>query len=220
MRLKLLIYTVIVLAEIACGYAGFWQGVYLLKPLIMLSLLFWTFGYRTSHSLLWIGMWFGLGGDVFLMIRGKDLFIAGLSSFLVMQIFYISAFLQTITRLKKTQFNPVRWWYIVPFILYAAAFLAVLHPTLTQNPATAGLWIPVVAYAVCLCSMGAAAALRKGSVSRMSYRWVIMGAVLFIISDSSIAGNKFLQPFEASSLIIMTTYAAAQWLIVWGMLKE
>lgn len=220
MRLKLLIYTAIVVAEIGCGYAGLWQGVYLLKPLIMLSLLFWTFGYRTSHSLLWIGMWFGLGGDVFLMIRGKDLFVAGLGSFLVMQIFYILAFRQTIIRSTKTQSNPVRWWYIVPFILYAVAFLAVLHPTLTQNPATGGLWIPVVAYAVCLCSMGAAAALRKGSVSLLSYGWVVMGAVLFIVSDSGIAVNKFIQPFEASSVFIMTTYAAAQWLIVWGILKE
>lgn len=49
MRLKLLIYTAIVVAEIACGYAGIWQGVYLFKPLIMLSLLFWTRDYLKTY---------------------------------------------------------------------------------------------------------------------------------------------------------------------------
>lgn len=215
MRLKLFIYTVIVVAEIASGYGGFWQGVYLFKPLIMLSLLFWTFEYRTSYPLLWIGMWFGLGGDVFLMIRGKDLFVAGLGSFLVMQIFYILAFLKTIPLSKKKQ-----WWYTIPFALYAVAFLAVLYTPLTQNSTTRGLWLPVVAYSICLCSMGAVAAFRKGAVSSVSYAWVVVGAILFIASDSGIAVNKFLQPFEASTLFVMTTYAAAQWLIVWGMVKE
>lgn len=215
MRLKLLIYTAIVLAEIACGYAGFWQGVYFFKPLIMLSLLFWTHDYLKTYRWLWIGMWFGLGGDIFLMIRGKDLFVAGLGSFLVMQILYILTFLKTVKLSKKNQ-----WWYTIPFALYAVAFLCVLHSPLTQNPSTKGLWIPVVAYALCLCSMGAAAALRKDAVSSTSYGWVVLGAILFIASDSGIAINKFLQPFEASALFVMTTYAAAQWLIVWGTVKE
>ncbi|WP_428663909.1 lysoplasmalogenase [Runella sp.] len=220
MRLKLLIYSVIVVAEIACGYAGVWVGVYVLKPLIMLSLLFWAREYRKSYPLLWIGMWFGLGGDVFLMIREKDLFVAGLGSFLVMQIFYILAFRNTFTTEGKTQLRPVWWWLTLPFAMYAMAFLMMLHQPLTQNPATQGLWIPVVAYGICLCTMGAAAALRRGSVNTISYSWVLAGAVLFIASDSGIAINKFLQPFESSSLFIMTTYAAAQWLIVWGMVKK
>jgi uncharacterized membrane protein YhhN len=49
---------------------------------------------------------------------------------------------------------------------------------------------------------------------------VLVGAVLFILSDSTIALNKFLQHFEAASLLVMTTYAAAQWLIVWGIAKK
>jgi hypothetical protein len=68
--------------------------------------------------------------------------------------------------------------------------------------------------------MGVAAAFRKGSVSYNSYSWVLAGAVLFILSDSTIALNKFLQHFEASSLLVMTTYGAAQWLIVWGISKR
>jgi len=220
MRLKLLIYTAIVIAEIACGYAGFWQGVYLFKPLIMLSLLFWTSKYRILYPWLWIGMWFGLGGDVFLMIRGKDLFVAGLGSFLVMQIFYIIAFSKTFTPTGKAELRSTWWWLTLPFALYALAFLVILHPPLTQSVDKQGLWIPVVAYSICLCSMGAMAALRKGSVNSASYAWVLVGAILFIASDSGIAVNKFLHRFEGSTLFVMTTYSAAQWLIVWGMIKK
>lgn len=220
MRLKLLIFLVIVVAEIASGYAGFWQGVYLFKPLIMLSLLFWTFEYRASYPWLWIGMWFGLGGDVFLMIRGKDLFVAGLGSFLVMQIFYILAFSKTLTPTGKAQLRSTWWWLTLPFALYALVFLVILHPPLTQSADKQGLWIPVVAYSICLCTMGAAAVLRKGSVNSASYAWVLVGAVLFIASDSGIAVNKFLHRFEGSTLFVMTTYSAAQWLIVWGIIKK
>jgi uncharacterized membrane protein YhhN len=220
MRSKLLIYTVFVVAEIACGYAGIWQGVYLLKPLIMLSLLFWTRDYLKTYPWLWIGMWFGLGGDVFLMIRGKDLFVAGLGSFLVMQICYIVAFSKTLTSAGKAQLRISWWKSALPFAIYGASFLAILHDAIRQNTKTQGLWIPVVAYSICLCSMGVAAAFRKGSASYGSYTWVLAGAILFILSDSTIALNKFVQHFEAASLLVMTTYGAAQWLIVWGMIRD
>lgn len=220
MRSKLLIYLIIVIAEIACGYSGIWQGVYLLKPLIMLSLLYWTRDYLKTYPWLWIGMWFGLGGDVFLMIRGKDLFVAGLGSFLVMQICYMVAFSKTLTANGKAFLSNSWWRLALPFAVYGLSFLAILYQPIANNPATKGLLIPVIAYSICLCSMGVGAAFRKSSVNDVSYLWVVAGAVLFILSDSTIALNKFLQPFEAASLLIMTTYAAAQWLIIWGMTKK
>lgn len=214
MLFKLLIFSAIVIAEIACGYAGIWQGVYVLKPLIMLSLLFWSRQYLKTYPWLWVGMWFGLGGDIFLMIRGKDLFVAGLGSFLVMQICYIIAFSKTFSK----NLTQIRWRLALPFAIYGLIFLALLYQPITSNHKNQGLWIPVVAYATCLCSMGIAAAFRKNLVSIGSYTWVLIGAVLFILSDSTIAINKFLVNFQAASLLIMTTYAAAQWLIVWGII--
>ena len=77
MNIKLFIYMAIVVAEIICGYVGFREGVYVLKPLIMLSLIYWHLDYLKTHPLLWIGMWFGLGGDVFLMFSGTNMFMAG-----------------------------------------------------------------------------------------------------------------------------------------------
>jgi len=220
MRLKLLIFSAIVIAEITCGYVGLWQGTYLLKPLIMLSLLFWTRSYFKIYPWLWVGMWFGLGGDNFLMIREKDLFVAGLGSFLVMQICYIVAFSKTLTANGLKTLRAIGWRLALPFALYGFGFLYVLHQPLTTNASTQGLWIPVIAYSICLFSMGIAAAFRKDSAPAVSYTWVLAGAVLFILSDSAIAIRKFLISFDAASLLIMTTYAAAQWLIVWGMVQK
>ncbi|MFN4145297.1 MAG: lysoplasmalogenase [Runella sp.] len=214
-KLRLAFYSTIVLVEIACVYGQFWIGVYLLKPLIVLSLLYWTSPFRKQHLWLWVGLWFGCGGDVLLMIRERDLFVAGLGSFLVMQLCYIVAFWQTLSAEAKRNLKHKGWKYALPFAMYGLVFLTISHdPINKQSPS---LWPPVVGYAVCLCSMGIAAAFRFNTTEARSYQWVLWGAVLFILSDSLIALNKFWQPFEASTLLIMTTYAAAQWLIVWGM---
>lgn len=65
--------------------------------------------------------------------------------------------------------------------------------------------------------MGILAFLRSRS-SRIDQ--VAIGAVLFILSDSAIAVDKFLQPIPAATWIIMTTYAAAQYLIVTGVVEQ
>ena len=48
---------------------------------------------------------------------------------------------------------------------------------------------------------------------------MMIGAVLFIISDSVLAINKFYKPFEGAGIVIMLTYAFAQLLIVAGIIK-
>jgi uncharacterized membrane protein YhhN len=48
---------------------------------------------------------------------------------------------------------------------------------------------------------------------------MMMGALLFVASDSVLAVNKFYQPFEAAGIIIMLTYGLAQLLIVKGTIK-
>jgi uncharacterized membrane protein YhhN len=47
-------------------------------------------------------------------------------------------------------------------------------------------------------------------------KWMMLGALLFVISDSILAINKFYQPFEAAGVLIMLTYGLAQFFIVEG----
>ena len=57
---------------------------------------------------------------------------------------------------------------------------------------------------------------RKGAITEKSFNWVLWGAILFILSDSLIALNKFTVDIPLSKTWIMATYMGAQYLIVMG----
>ena len=46
------------------------------------------------------------------------------------------------------------------------------------------------------------------------------GAVLFIISDSILALNRFREPFAVARVLNLSTYFAAQWLIAFSISKK
>ena len=70
-----------------------------------------------------------------------------------------------------------------------------------------------------ILSMATAAFLRQGRVSKLSYRLVFFGAIMFMVSDSILALNKFYQPLPYSNIWIMFTYAIAQYVIIIGIFK-
>ncbi|KAB7730320.1 lysoplasmalogenase [Rudanella paleaurantiibacter] len=194
---------------------------YVCKPLIMLSLMTWVV-FKRAHwqesgpvRWLFVGMVFALLGDVFLMIREIDLFVVGLGSFLLMQLAYIAAFWGQLSevgvRLSAGRF-ALR---AIPFGLYSAGFLLYLYKPLE----TTGLLGPVVGYIVCIALMGIMAAMRREAVTEANHKQVVAGAVLFMVSDSAIALNKFAFPLPAAHLIVMSTYAVAQYLIVTGVVE-
>jgi uncharacterized membrane protein YhhN len=51
-------------------------------------------------------------------------------------------------------------------------------------------------------------------------RYFVAGAVLFVLSDSLLAINKFYQPLAFAGTLIMLTYCAAQYFIVMGFIKR
>ncbi|TAE32919.1 MAG: lysoplasmalogenase [Cytophagales bacterium] len=224
-RVFLLAFCLITILEITGDMLGNRYVHYLFKPLIMGLLLGWVWQQRTAwrgnRIMRWLvaGMVFALLGDVFLMIREVDLFGPGLASFLLMQVCYIAAFARQIW-FSGRGFNRgqlLLWTF--GLLVYASFFLSYLYTPFHQTPGTNGLWIPVVVYVVFLSSMAIMASLRRGAVKRASYQWVLLGAILFVISDSVIALARFAYPFSGASLVIMATYAAAQYLIVVGVVR-
>jgi len=138
-----------------------------------------------------------------------DMFIAGLASFLVAHIFYIIAYQKTGAATGK-----IRPFELVAFALYGIALMWILHPGL------GGMLIPVMAYAFVLLTMGVWAHKRRGATAITSFRFVSAGVILFVISDSLIAVNKFAIEVPGERLLVMSTYIAAQFLIVQGLLKH
>ncbi len=184
---------------------------YVSKPLLMISLFFFYFkivkqNIGTSDKIMLVSLIFSCLGDTFLMFQGKNpqFFLLGLGSFLVAQVAYSGIFKPSGTTNYNKRF---------PFIIYGFLFVLIL-----TNKIPKGFMIPISAYAPAIMWMGITAAERQTNIK--SYSFVLIGAILFIISDSLIAINKFAFSIPLSDLWVMSTYIAAQYLIVQGVLLE
>lgn len=182
---------------------------YVSKPLLMISLFFFYFqkvrqNMNASDKTMLVSLFFSCLGDTFLMFQSKNpqFFLLGLGSFLIAQLSYSGVF----KPLGITNYNK-RY----PFIIYGFVFIAFLLDRIPK-----GFMMPIVVYATAITWMGITAAERL--TSQKSYRFVLIGAILFIISDSLIAINKFAFSIPISGLWVMATYIAAQYLIVEGVL--
>jgi uncharacterized membrane protein YhhN len=138
-------------------------------------------------------------------------FILGLGCFLIAHIMYLTVFLSTAGE-NTIKGNGIL--LVIPVFLYLAILMIYLYPHLGE------MRLPVIIYAIVILSMLAAAINRKAKVSKISFYLVLAGAVLFVISDSAIAVNKFGNQFEYSDIIIMSTYILAQYLILKGYLAQ
>lgn len=194
----------------------------LCKPAIMitLGLHYWITERNQDQPLsksVVLAIIFSCAGDTLLMLQGKDenFFMFGLAAFLVAHIFYILAYRQhqssdTSNELQGLQ--KIR--YAFPILLSGTGLVVILYSRL------GGMKIPVLIYAIVLTGMVLAALFRFGKTNASSFALVFGGAILFMISDSLIAINKFLEPLPMAGIWIMVTYLFAQYLIVTGLLKH
>lgn len=75
-------------------------------------------------------------------------------------------------------------------------------------------------YALVITIMALQALFRFGYTTNKSFALVFIGAILFMISDSLLAINKFLMPIQFASFYIISTYMVAQYLIVEGVIAH
>ena len=188
---------------------------YFSKPLIVISILIFFYSQsqileKPIKTIMLLALVFSLIGDVALLFDAVNplYFIIGLASFLLAQIMYVIVFLKQ-RALKK---SPIA--FIGLMIIYAAFLFYMV------NDGLGDLLIPVIVYMIVILSMSTSAFLRKKQLNTKSYNWVFIGALLFMLSDSILALNKFYQPLSLSSIFIMSTYALAQYCIVIGILKH
>ena len=165
------------------------------------------------HRMILSALVFSWLGDITLQLQERNdlFFMIGLSCFLLAQVMYLIAFF-SIKGENVLFFKKV--YLIVPVILYGAILIYILYDGLGE------MKIPVIIYAAVILTMLTSAMNREKKVNKQSYILVLVGAILFVLSDSMIAINKFGYPFILSRVAIMTTYITAQYLIVVGCLKQ
>lgn len=218
-----LFYFCVLAAEIFAEITDDTEMIWISKPLLMplLLVLFLTNGEKNQPKEKWFfaaALAFSLIGDVFLIFRRDELFVFGLASFLLAHLAYILSFSERIREADVALMNKLL--SAIPFLLFVISFLWFLRPYILGNEQTASLFTPVVVYASVISLMGYAALLRKNSVSKPGFWMVFGGALLFILSDSCIAWNKFVSPLPHGGLIIMGSYGLAQYLMTYGTLKS
>ena len=134
-------------------------------------------------------------------------FLYGLATFLVAHLFYIAAF---------TKAEPRRRWVrLVPVAIWAALAL----PPLSRG--AGDLRVPVILYGLAIFVMiwRAAAALGSGP-GRHAGAMGLAGAILFGVSDTLLAYNRFVSSVPASDVLILGTYWGAQTLIAMSFIRS
>lgn len=189
-----------------------------LKPALVGSLLVWIgffavrYGFTAFTKWMITGLVFCLAGDVLLMFQEMDdvWFTSGLGAFLFGHIAYCVAFTRTHRRDHEVALLKQQGWLLVLVAGYAVYFFSKISPSLGSMLA------PVMLYTVVISVMALLALNRYGKVCNRSFWPIAVGAAFFVLSDSVLAWNKFVDSMEFSHLYIMATYGVAQYLIALG----
>lgn len=196
--------------HIRAEYRGPRNQVYLFKPLTTILILLIAVqasepGLAFYKYAITAGLVCSLAGDIFLMLP-SDQFIPGLASFLIGHLFYIAAFT------SGTGFG-FSLWLLGPFVVFGIVMFRVLSPYLGK------MRMPVIAYMAVILVMAWQAWERLGQTGQIAALSASIGAVLFVISDSALALDRFRGPFKSARFVTLSTYYAAQWLIALSVTK-
>lgn len=142
------------------------------------------------------GLLLSLCGDMFLTNASQQAFLLGLGSFLLAHVAYITAF--TIKGLNY------RWAAVaaIPVVLIAALVTIWLEPHLPDN-----LALPVYIYTTVIGMMVIAA---FGCKAAGATNLVLIGALLFFVSDLSVAAQRIVQTEFPTFVLGLPMYYAGQ----------
>lgn len=180
---------------------------YASKPMATSALLMVAATLDVAHDASWAwriaALVFCLLGDVFLMLP-RDAFVPGLGSFAVAQVLFTISFLT----------DGVDTGRLVVAVIVAvpvAVVLARRFVTAIRRRGRPELVIPVVVYIGVISAMAIAAVAAGPMVA-------VIGAVLFMVSDSLIAESRFVEERSWYGVGIMVTYHLALTGLVLGLL--
>lgn len=198
------------LAAIAAEWGGQesrHRSYYVLKPLttvLIIAVALAAASNTGENYRLWIlsALVFCLLGDICLLFSGDRWFLGGLSNFLVGHVLFIVAFVHGVDAWS------LPWWSV----FWAAALPIALYII----PRTGSLKIPVMVYMAVIGAMGAAALARFHALGDDRALLALIGASLFMLSDSALAIRQFVGPYRLAQPLILSTYWLSIALIAWS----
>lgn len=162
---------------------------------------------QTSYGrLLTVGLILCLWGDVFLALPGLKWFRAGLVAFLLGHILYVAAF---------ARLAPGADWFSFGSLAILAASAGVY---LWLRPNLGAMHLPVLAYILVITIMvfGALGVYRQPGAASSGKSMILLGSVLFYLSDLFVARDQFIKKDFLNRLIGLPLYYSGQFLLAFS----
>jgi alkenylglycerophosphocholine/alkenylglycerophosphoethanolamine hydrolase len=163
--------------------------------LCLAALVFFTGGGSTRRPIT-AGLLLSAAGDV--LLEQPAGFLPGLVAFLLAHVAYAIAFLSDERRLRLARAAPFAAWLVTAFVWL--------------RPGLGSMQAPVAVYMFAIGAMmwRAAARVNGGEGDRPGAAAALAGAVLFGLSDTLIAVDRFRAPIPGASYAIILLYWAGQ----------
>ena len=209
-RVFTLLYVLILLIDLIAIALEHRTVSYITEPLliVMLAVFFLANTQKIRISfriLMMIALCFSLAGNVALFFEhmGEQYFIIGLAAYLVTHLAFILFFLAI--RYDNFPLPNCKWPTI--FLIEGALLLFIF----SMLPYLGDMSLLVIVYAVFI-SFTLLTSIHAFRLREQSIGWrCIIGAVLFIISDSLLAIDHFYHSVPAADVMTMATYGMALW---------
>lgn len=178
-----------------------WGATLKCLPVAWLAFL----AYRRGVNYLCAGLSLSALGDF--VIELPEGFLAGLGLFLCAHLAYTVGLFRL-----RSNLAPLR---ALPFVAWGIAMNRVLASSEAPRLAIAAYSIAILVMVWRASALGGS----ENGVANLSTAAIFVGALLFALSDSLIAVNRFLTPLPHARFWIMSTYWAAQGLLATGWLS-
>lgn len=184
------------------------------KPMTMMLLIAAVWVYSPNlpfpMPIFIIGLFLGLIGDVVLMLKGNLAFITGLTSFLLGHVCYLLGL--------NSEPLSFTFWHLL-LLIPAGGMLTYFQITImpkVEKPLKTPVWI----YAMVIVAMfySALLTLIRPEWGSTAVILVISGAFLFVLSDTMLAFDRFVDRIDG--IWVMITYHLAQMAIAGAVLLQ
>ncbi len=177
------------------------------KPLASLGFIVAAIGFGALESrygrIVLLGLILGAIGDVCLLGKQKQYFIAGLVSFLLGHVAYVVAFASLDISMPHAFIAAVAMAAVMAFVANW------VFPHASDMRVPIGVYMLVIA-AMCAVAIGAGGA---------GAPWMIpVGAIMFTASDMAVVRDRFVTPGFVNRLWGLPLYYAAQLIIAWSIM--
>lgn len=213
-----IIFFIVLCTELFALYFQLENLHFIVKPLLMIILFVWFRANSQSldslKNFILLALFLSWLGDIFLLgdKQNQLRFMLGLTSFLLAHFCYIVYFYK-VRKHNNVRFAP-KFAVSFAILIYVGALFFLLAPNLES------LQVPVLIYSLTLAAM-LLSSLHSFDFNKHDFGKIcVAGTMLFVVSDSLLAINRFYQPFDFANIFIMLTYGIAQFLITLGAFRN